>query len=67
VDDLKPEFGDPLHKPREGSLVGQLGAECSCIRAQADFAVVELRAERSVRLAGESDLVGTWWHGGCLS
>jgi hypothetical protein len=62
VDNFKPKVGHPLHKPREGSVVGYLGAEGSRIRAQADFAVVELRAERSVCLAGESDLVGAWWH-----
>jgi hypothetical protein len=62
VDDFKPELGDPLHQPGEGSLVGYLGAEGSRIRAQADFAVVELRAERSVCLAGEGDLVSAWWH-----
>ena len=45
MDNFKPKAGEPLHKPREGSVVGYLGAEGSCIRAQADFAVVELRAE----------------------
>ena len=67
MDDFKPEFGDPLHKPREGSLVGKFGAEGSCVRAQADRAVVELRAECSVCLAGEGDLVSAWRHGDYLS
>ena len=32
--DFKPKAGDPLHKPGEGSLVGQLGAEGGCVRAR---------------------------------
>jgi hypothetical protein len=43
-------------------MVGYFGAEGGFIRACADFAVIELRAERSVRLAGEGDFVGAWWH-----
>ena len=60
--DFKPKAGDPLHEPGEGSLVGQLGAEGGCVRARGDFAVVELCAQRSVCLAGESDLVDVWRH-----
>jgi hypothetical protein len=44
IDDFKTEADDPLYKPGEGSLVGQLGAEGGRIRACADLAVVELRA-----------------------
>jgi len=62
VGDFKSKAGDPLHKPGEGSVIGYLGAEGGRTPACGDFAVVELRAERSVRLAGESDLVGAWWH-----
>jgi hypothetical protein len=57
ADNFKPEAGNPLHKPAQGGLVGQFGAEDGRVRARADRAFVELRAERSVRLAGENDLV----------
>ena len=60
--DFKPKARDPLHEPGEGSLVGQFGAEGGCVRARGDFAVVELCAQRSVCLAGESDLVDVWRH-----
>lgn len=60
VDDFKPKAGYPLHKPRQGSLVGDLGAEGSCTGARGDCAVIELCAERPVCLAGESDLIGVW-------
>jgi len=57
IDDLKTEADDPLYKPGEGSLVGQLRAERGRIRARGDLAVVELRAQRSAGLAAESDLI----------
>ena len=57
IDDFKAEADDPLYKPGEGSLVGQLGAECGRLRACGDLAVVELRAQRSAGLAAESDLI----------
>jgi hypothetical protein len=62
VDDFKPEADDPLYKPGEGSLVGQLGAECGRLRACGDLAVVELRAQRSAGLASETDLTCEWTH-----
>jgi hypothetical protein len=55
---FEPKPGDALNKPRQGSLVRKLGAEGGCALACGDRAVVELRAQRSVRLAGENDLVG---------
>ena len=57
IDYFKTEADDPLYKPGEGSLVGQLGAEGGRIRACGDLAVVELRAQRSADLAAESDLI----------
>jgi hypothetical protein len=57
IDYFKTKADDPLYKPGEGSLVGQLGAEGGRIRACADLAVVELRAQRSAGLAAESDLI----------
>jgi hypothetical protein len=57
IDDFKAEADDSLYKPGEGSLVGQLGAECGRLRACGDLAVVELRAQRSAGLAAESDLI----------
>src|SRR5262245_2833421 len=57
VEDFESKAGDPLHELGERGLVGQVGAERSCARARGDRAVVELRAQDSVRLAGESDLV----------
>jgi hypothetical protein len=63
VDDFKPEAGDPLHKPAEGSLVGQFGAKGGPVRAGSDLAVVELRAQRTVCLAAETDLICEWSHG----
>jgi hypothetical protein len=57
ADNFKPEADDPLHKPAQGSLIGQFGAEDGCVRARADLAFVKLCTERSVRLAGEDDLV----------
>jgi hypothetical protein len=57
IDYFKTEADDPLYKPGEGSLVGQLGAEGGRIRACGDLAVVELRAQRSAGLAAESDLI----------
>jgi hypothetical protein len=62
VDDDKPEAGDPLYEPGEGSLVGQLGAEGGRVRACGDLAVVELRAQRPAGLAAESDLICVWSH-----
>jgi hypothetical protein len=56
VDDFKPEADDPLYKPGEGSLIGQLGAEGGRLRARGDLAVVELCAQRSAGLAAEGDL-----------
>jgi hypothetical protein len=57
IDDFKAEADDPLYKPGEGSLVGQLRAERGRTRAHGDLAVVELRAQRSAGLAAESDLI----------
>ena len=57
VDDLKPKADDPLYKPGECGLVGQLGAEGGHLRACGDLAVVKLRAQRSAGLAAESDLI----------
>jgi hypothetical protein len=62
VDDFKPEADDPLYKPGEGSLVGQLSAERRRLRACGDLAVVELRAQRSAGLAAETDLICEWTH-----
>jgi hypothetical protein len=62
VDDFKPKADDPLNKPGEGSLIGQLGAEGGRLRACPDLAVVELRAQRSAGLAAESDLICAWLH-----
>ena len=59
IDYFKTEADDPLYKPGEGSLVGQLGAEGGRIRACGDLAVVELCAQRSAGLAAESDLIHT--------
>lgn len=67
MDDFKAKAGDPLHEPGEGSLVGQLGAEGGCVGACGDSAVVELCAQRSVCLAGESNLIGVWSHWGYAS
>jgi hypothetical protein len=44
VNDFKPKADDPLNKPGESSLVGQLGVERGRLRAGDDLAVVELRA-----------------------
>jgi hypothetical protein len=57
VDDLKPKADDPLYKPGECGLVGQLSAEGGHLRACGDLAVVKLCAQRSAGLAAESDLI----------
>jgi hypothetical protein len=57
ADNFQPKADNPLHKPAQGGLVGQFGAEDGRVRARADLAFVELCTERSVRLAGENDLV----------
>ena len=57
VDDFKPEVGDPLHQPAEGSLIWQLGAKGCRAGAGIYLAVVEFRAQRGARLARESDLI----------
>src|SRR5690348_15803460 len=57
IDAFMAEADDPLYMPGEGSLVGQQGEECVRIRACADLAVVELRAQRSAGVAAESDLI----------
>ena len=57
VDDFKPEIGDLSHEPAEGSLIWQLGAKGCRAGAGTDLAVVEFRAQRSARLARESDLI----------
>lgn len=62
IDHDKSQADDPLHQPGEGSLVRQLGAEDGRVRACGDLAVVELRAQRSARLATESDLIRVWSH-----
>src|SRR6516162_11216524 len=67
VDHFQPEAGDPLHEPRESSLVGQLSAESCGARADGDLAVLELRPQCGARLTRESDLVYLWSHGGHAS
>jgi hypothetical protein len=57
VDDFQSKAGDPLHELGERGLVGQVGAERGCALARRDRAVVELRAQYSICLAGEGDLV----------
>ncbi len=64
IDHFKPEAGDPLQQPREGSPIGQLGAENRCTATYSDFAVIEFRAQRAARLARERDLVCLWSHYG---
>lgn len=54
---FKPQAGQPLHEPEEGSLIWQLGTKGCRARANGDFAVVEFRAQRGARFAGESDLI----------
>lgn len=58
MDYFEPMASDSLYKLAKRSLVGYVGAEDSCTRACSDFAVLELCAERPVRLAGEGDCVG---------
>ena len=62
MDDFKPKADNPLHKAAKGSLIGQFGVEGGGVRARADLAFVKLRAECSVCLAGENDLVCVWSH-----
>jgi hypothetical protein len=62
IDHDKSQSDDSLYQPGEGSLVRQLGAEDGRVRARGDLAVVELRAQRSARLAAESDLICVWSH-----
>jgi hypothetical protein len=62
IDHDKSQSDDSLYQPGEGSLVRQLGAEDGRVRACGDLAVVELRAQRSARLAAESDLICVWSH-----
>jgi hypothetical protein len=57
VDDFKPKADDPLNKPGEGSLIGQVGAEGGRLRVCGDRAVVELCPQRSAGLTAESDLI----------
>jgi hypothetical protein len=63
IDHFKPEAGDPLQQPSEGSLIGQFGAENRGTATYSDFAVIEFRAQCTARLAGERDLVCPWSHG----
>ena len=60
--DLKPKAGDPLHEPGKSSRVEHFSAEGGRVRACGDRAVIELCAQGSVCLAGESDLVCAWSH-----
>ena len=64
VDNLQTQADHPLYKPGERSLVAQLGAEGSGVRARDDLAVVELCAQCPARLAAEGDLVCEWSHWG---
>lgn len=57
IDHFKPETGDPLQQPSEGSLIGQVGAENRGTTTYNDFTVVEFRAQLAARLARERDLV----------
>jgi hypothetical protein len=57
ADNFEPKADNPLHKPAQGGLIGQFGAEDGRALAHADRAFVELRTERSVGLTGENDLV----------
>ena len=57
TNNFESKADNPLHKPAQGGLIGQFGAEDGRVRARADLAFVELRTERSVRLTGENDLV----------
>ena len=62
IDHDKSQADDSLYQPGEGSLVRQLGAEDGRVRACGDLAVVELCAQRSARLAAESDFICVWSH-----
>jgi hypothetical protein len=57
VDHFKPEDGDPLHEPGEGSLIGQLGVQGGRAWAGDDLAIIEFRAHSGAGLAGESDVI----------
>ena len=61
---VKPETCDPLHETAQGDLIGQIGAQGCRVRADADLAVVEFRAQRRAHPANESDLVCLCWHHG---
>jgi hypothetical protein len=61
---VKPETGDPLHETAQGDLIGQVGTQGRRVRADGDLAVVEFRAQRPARAAGERDLVCLCWHCG---
>ena len=58
IDNLKPEAADPLHEPRQGPLIWQLGMKGCRARADGDLAVIEFCAQRGARLTQESDLIG---------
>jgi hypothetical protein len=64
VNHFKSQAGDPLHEPGKGGRIGQLGAKGRAARTDGDFAVVEFRTQYRARLAGESDLIGSWLHQG---
>ena len=51
MDQFKPEAGDPLHQPGQGSLIWQLGAKGGRARTYGDLAVVEFRAQCGAGLA----------------
>jgi hypothetical protein len=61
---VKPETCDPLHETAQGDPIGQIGAQGRRVRPDGDLAVVEFRAQRRARPAGESDLVCLCWHHG---
>jgi hypothetical protein len=56
------EADDPLDKPGQRALIGQLGAKGGRACSPDDFAIVKFRAHRGARLARERDLIGSWQH-----
>jgi hypothetical protein len=56
-DQVESQAGDPLQESLQGALIRYFGAKRGRAQADADVAVVELRAQRGPGLAGEGDLV----------
>ncbi len=62
VDYLESQAADPLQESVQGGLIWQVGSQGGDVRADADLAVVEFRAQCGTCRAKERYLVRSWVH-----